>query len=117
MRLGIVIEETWDFLHDVHMDLSQHHQVDLFQRHNTRLPIFRERRNRTLFQRDLRQFLSRNDVVFFEWASQLLVAATQQAKTCGIVTRLHRYEMYQWVDKVDWDKVDKIILVSRGTSK
>ena len=35
-------------------------------------------------------------------------------KTCGIVTRLHRYEMYQWVDQVNWEAVDKVILVSQA---
>ena len=70
--------------------------------------------DRALFRRDLSQFLRKNEVVFFEWASELLVAATQLPKTCGIITRLHRYEMYRWVDKVNWDNVDKIILVSKA---
>jgi glycosyltransferase involved in cell wall biosynthesis len=54
-----------------------------------------------------------NDVVFFEWASELLSIATHLPKRCGIVTRLHRYEMYEWVDRIIWDNVDKIILVSQ----
>jgi glycosyltransferase involved in cell wall biosynthesis len=55
-----------------------------------------------------------NDVVFFEWASELLAAASQLPKTCSIVTRLHRYEMYQWADRINWDVVDKVILVSKA---
>jgi glycosyltransferase involved in cell wall biosynthesis len=58
-----------------------------------------------------------SDVVFFEWASQLLAAATHLPKTCGIVTRLHRYEMYQWIDRIDWDVVDKVIFVSEAKRK
>jgi glycosyltransferase involved in cell wall biosynthesis len=61
--------------------------------------------------------MRQNDVVFFEWASALLVAATKLPKTCGIITRLHRYEMYQWADLVNWDAVDKIILVSHAKKK
>jgi glycosyltransferase involved in cell wall biosynthesis len=114
MKIGIAIEETWDFLHDIYADLCQHHTVSVFKRRATRWPVWRERRARSLFQHDLSQFLRQNEVVFFEWASELLVAATQLPQTCAIVTRLHRYEMYQWVDKVDWNKVDKIILVSQA---
>lgn len=114
MRLGIAIEDTWDFFHEIYADLSAHHDVTLFQRRNFDLPIFNARINRFLFWRDLRAFLRANDVVFFEWASELLAAATQLPKVCGIVTRLHRYEMYKWADKINWDAVDQIILVSEA---
>lgn len=114
MRVGIAIEETWDFFHEVYAELDAAFETSLFRRRTFHLPIFNTRVNRMLFQHDLQQFLRENDVVFFEWASELLVAATQLEKTCGIVTRLHRYEMYKWVDKINWDAVDRIILVSRA---
>jgi glycosyltransferase involved in cell wall biosynthesis len=53
-------------------------------------------------------------VVLFEWASELLVAASHLPKACPIVTRLHRYEMYQWAHQVNWDAVDRVILVSQA---
>jgi hypothetical protein len=62
----------------------------------------------------MQAFRRANDVVFFEWASELLATATHLLKTCGIVTRPHCYEMYQWVDCINWESVDKIILVSRS---
>ncbi len=114
MRIGIAIEETWSFLHEINAELEAHHSVSLFKRRNFSLPIFNQRVNDSLFSRDLRAFMQQNDVVFFEWASGLLAAATQFPKTCGIVTRLHRYELYQWADKINWEKVDKIILVSEA---
>jgi glycosyltransferase involved in cell wall biosynthesis len=52
--------------------------------------------------------------VFFEWASELLATASHMPKACGIVTRLHRYEMYQWASRVNWDAVDRLILVSQA---
>ena len=58
--------------------------------------------------------MQNNDVVFFEWASGLLAGATSMPKTCGIVTCLHRYEMYEWVDKINWNNVDRIVLVSEA---
>jgi glycosyltransferase involved in cell wall biosynthesis len=114
MRLGIAIEETWDFLHEIYADLAAHHDVSLFQRRQFSLPVFNTRINRTLFRRDLDAFLRANDVVFFEWASELLAAATQLPKSAGIVTRLHRYELYRWADQVNWDAVDRIILVTEA---
>jgi len=114
MKVGIAIQETWDFLHEIFADLEAHHQTSLFERKTLALPIFNSRVNNLVFQRDLNNFLQSNDVVFFEWASELLAVASHLPKTCGIVTRLHRYEMYLWADKVNWDAVDRIILVSEA---
>lgn len=114
MRIGIAIEETWSFLHEIYEDLTTHHQVSLFQRRTVNSPVMHERINRRLFQHDLAKFMRDNDVVFFEWASALLAAATHMPKQCRIVTRLHRYEMNEWVYRINWDNVDKIILVSEA---
>ncbi len=51
------------------------------------------------------------DVTFYEWASRLLVKGTKKKKKCKIVTRLHRYEVYYYIEKVDWSKVDGVIFV------
>jgi glycosyltransferase involved in cell wall biosynthesis len=112
MRIGIAIEETWDFLHEIVADLEDHHDTTLFTRREKGVPFFKEAFSQYQYQQDLQKFLQSNDVVFFEWASQLLADATSLPKSCGIVTRLHRYEMYVWADKINWENVDKIILVS-----
>lgn len=114
MRIGIAIEETWDFIHEIYADLNKHHQTILFERKELKTPFFQERVKRYLFYRDLKRLMQKSDVVFFEWASHLLASATFLPKTSGIVTRLHRYEMYQWVNRINWDPVDKIILVSKA---
>ena len=112
MKIGIAVAGPWDFFHEIYDELRTHHETTLFKRRWLRPPFFYERINNYIFNKDLKSLLSQHDVVFFEWASDLLVSATQLPKTCGIVTRLHRYEMYQWVDHVNWENVDKIILVS-----
>ena len=114
MRIGVAIEETWDFFGEIYEELCEHHQVNLFERRAIQSLLFRERINRRLFHRDLQTLMRTSDVVYFEWASHLLAAATHMRKSSGIVTRLHRYEMYQWVDEINWDAVDKIILVSEA---
>jgi glycosyltransferase involved in cell wall biosynthesis len=115
MRLGVAIEETWDFFHEVYGDLSAHHQTTLYERPRPAgVPLLNGRVTAYRFRRGLRSFLQAQDVVFFEWASELLAAASQLPKTCGIVTRLHRYEMYQWAPRINWDAVDRVILVSQA---
>ncbi len=111
MKIGIANEETWSFLNGINEELTSYHQIALFKRRTISLPIFNTRINRQLFHKDLIDFMRANKVVFFEWASELLATATHLPKFCGIVTRLHRYEMYEWVDKINWEAVDKIILV------
>ena len=55
------------------------------------------------------------DVSFFEWADDYLIQASNfKSKHSKIITRLHRYELYAYAHKIDWSKVDKIILVSEG---
>jgi glycosyltransferase involved in cell wall biosynthesis len=114
MRLGVAIQETWGFFNEIYADFQKRYDVSVFDRRVWNLPVLRSRVNDLLYRHDLKQFMSKNDVVFFEWASELLVVATHLPKVSRIVTRLHRYEMYQWVDRVNWDLVDKIIVVSHA---
>lgn len=116
MRLGIAISEVdpWDFMNEIYADLRKQHDTSLFKRRDCTSPIFNARINNYLYLHDLKSFMRTNEVVFYEWASDLLMTATKLPKTCGIITRLHRYEMYQWVEHINWDVVDRIILVSRA---
>jgi glycosyltransferase involved in cell wall biosynthesis len=114
IRLGIAIQETWNFFNEIYADLEKHYKTTLFTSRSWHLPIFSERANHFLFNHDLNAFLNNNDVVFFEWSSNLLAAATRLPKVCGMVARLHRYEMYEWANHINWEIVDKIILVSQA---
>lgn len=114
MRLGVAVGDTWSFFNEVYDELQAHHDTHLFSRRKTSLPAFNTRVNRRLLDRDLRAFLGASDVAFFEWASELLAEASRLPKTCGIVTRLHRYELYRWADKINWNAVDRVILVSEA---
>lgn len=117
MHLGIAIEETWSFFNEIYAGLTKRYHTTLFERRSWQLPIFHSRVNQYLFRKDLQAFMQANDVVFFEWASALLASATYLPKTCGIVTRLHRYEMYRWVNQINWEAVDKIIVVSHAKKR
>lgn len=114
MKLGVVIEETWDFFNELYADFNTRYETRLFARRRLKSGPFHTRINNALLRNDMQAFLAANDVVFFEWASELLILATHLPKRCAIVTRLHRYELYQWADRINWDAVDRIILVSEA---
>jgi glycosyltransferase involved in cell wall biosynthesis len=114
IRLGIVNAETWDFMSNLYPFLAATHETTVFAPSTWRAPVFRERISRHQLRRNLSGFMRNHDVVFFEWASELLAQASRLPKTCPIVTRLHRYELYAWADRVNWEAVDRIILVSEA---
>jgi glycosyltransferase involved in cell wall biosynthesis len=117
MKLGIVNEETWAFFDEIYQELSDYHQTHLFKRAYSKLPVLKSRLDVYLLERDLEALMHENKVVFFEWASELLSIASHMPKSCGIVTRLHRYEMYQWSERVNWNAVDRIIVVSQAKKR
>ena len=117
MNIGVVNEDIWDFFHEVHQEISDKHRVRLFARRSSGWSVFKARMTRNRLHRDLRAFMQENDAIFFEWGSELLALATALPKTCGIVTRLHRHDIYEWYDKIDWGAVDKVILVSEAKRK
>lgn len=118
MQVGVVIAgDPWRFFLDIFQDWKERYQVNVFERREINSPFFHTRINRYVFQRDLETFLAAQDVVFFEWASELLVEASKLPKKVPIVTRLHRYELFQWANQVNWDHVDQIILVSQAMQR
>lgn len=116
-KVGVVNLETWDFFHELFEFFSSEFETSVFERRVSSLPILRDRTDKYLLRRDMSRFLKENDVVFFEWASDMLALATSLPKSAKIVTRLHRWELYSWADSVLWDAVDEIILVSQAKRK
>ncbi|MCB0110355.1 MAG: glycosyltransferase family 4 protein, partial [Caldilineaceae bacterium] len=113
-KLGILVgQEKWTFFHEIYDDLAAHYQTEVYQKKNYGIPLFRQQWNHWALQQGVRGILHRNDLCFFEWASDLLVRASHMPKQCTIVTRLHSYELYRWAPKINWDAVDKVILVSK----
>lgn len=119
LRLGVIVGERdpWRFFEDVYADFISHYRVDLFRVRRVRAPLFYARLNWRLLLHDLDAFMKQHDVVFFEWASELLVTASHLPKRCRIVVRVHRYEMFQWISKINWAVVDRVIFVSQAMQK
>ncbi|MAT44683.1 MAG: hypothetical protein CL609_20300 [Anaerolineaceae bacterium] len=114
MKVGIVINETWAFFQEIFDLFLQNHQAELFKPSPVKAPILKQRFQRYQYQRDMDQFARSNQVLFFEWASESLAHFSFRPKQSGIVARLHRYELYQWADKINWQNIDQLIVVSQA---
>lgn len=112
MKVGIAIGEHSAFFSEIQEELEQHFEISLFKSREIQTPFLKDRVDKYVMSRDLHSLMQWSDVTFFEWATHLLVAATHMPKTCGIICRLHRYELYQWADQINWDAVDRIVMVS-----
>ncbi len=114
-KLGIFIgEDIWTFFDDIYDDLSRYYQIDVYQQKTVSTPVFHGRINRWLMRHKVTSMLQKNDICFFEWASDLLAYASQFKKECAVVTRMHSFELYEWAPKINWDFVDKVILISHA---
>jgi len=115
-KVGVFVGEKgkWGFFRHIFDDLNKHYQTQVFQEKAYNIPLLYGRINRWAYQHGIRSTLRRSDLSFFEWASELLVPASHMPRYCPIVTRLHSYEITFWAQKVNWDQVDKIILVSQA---
>jgi glycosyltransferase involved in cell wall biosynthesis len=115
MKLGIFVgEEMWTFFREITEDLAVHYQTEIYKRKRYNTPLFYGRLDRWSYRKGIRDVLNRNDVCFFEWASDLLMTASHMPKRSAIITRLHSFELYEWAPKINWDAVDKVILVSKA---
>ncbi|MFN2126432.1 MAG: glycosyltransferase [Anaerolineales bacterium] len=114
-KLGIFVgEEKWTFFNEIFTSLDNHYQCEVFKLKTINTPFFYDRLNRWAVRSGILKILKRNDTCFFEWASDYLSVASYLPKNCQIITRLHSFEIYQWAPRINWENVDKIILVSES---
>jgi glycosyltransferase involved in cell wall biosynthesis len=113
MKLGVANKETWIFLEDIFAYLSHQYPTEVFQLPaRWPLPLLRDKTSHYMLRRSLKNFIQRQDVVLFEWASELVVEASDlhTAKAAALVVRLHRYEMFEWVERIKWEAISYVIL-------
>ena len=117
-KLGIFVgEENWTFFNEIFNDLTNHFNIEVFKKKTYNIPLLQGRLNSLAYREGIRSILRRNDICFFEWASELLMEASQLPKSSVIVTRLHSFEIFEWAPKIKWDYVDKVIFVSQAMRK
>jgi glycosyltransferase involved in cell wall biosynthesis len=115
-QLGVFVGENgnWSFFREIYEELTKHYATDVYNKKTYRTPLLYGRLNDRMHLQRVRQTLRRNDVCFFEWASELLLTASHMPKSCAMVARLHSYELYAWAPRINWNNVDRIILVSEA---
>lgn len=115
MNLGVVVDIKPNFIQDLLADWRVRYKTNLFSFTEIRLPFSQGRVNRWRLKRSLRDFLSSsNDLIFFEWAGPLLVAASHLPMKTPTVVRLHSYEIFEFAPLINWRSVDKVVLVSEA---
>jgi len=63
-------------------------------------------------EEELYELMQWSDISWFEWCTNLAVAASNKPKVCKMIVRLHRYEAYeQWSRQVNWSNTDTLITV------
>jgi len=114
-KVGVFVgENKWTFFDEIFQELNRLYETDVFTNREIKVPLLHGRVNRWAFQHRLQASLKRNDICFFEWASDLLAAASHMRKTSKIVTRLHSFELYEWAPRINWKNVDRIIVLSEA---
>ncbi len=59
-----------------------------------------------------------SDISWFEWCTNLAVAASRLPKVCKNIVRLHRFEAYNnWPSQVQWENIDILIIVGNSFVK
>jgi len=118
MKLGIVYDdELRIFLADLLADWKGHFEVEVYDFKPVEFPVAKGRINPFLHRISLQSFLNRQDVVFFEWVGENLVLASQLPHRAKIVARLHSWELFHHAKRVNWQTVDRIVLVSQAMER
>ncbi|MCB0207880.1 MAG: glycosyltransferase family 4 protein [Anaerolineae bacterium] len=119
MKLGIANHETWIFIEDICAYLSTKYETKIFERATWSLPIMQPKMSHYMLRKSLNEFIHSCDVVLFEWASELLVEASSMKtpQAASLVVRLHRYEMFQWTHRINWENVSYVILDTHAMRK
>lgn len=110
LKLGIANKETWIFFQDVYNYLGTHFSTQKFEPATWPWPVFHDRISHYLLRKSLKKFIDSCNVALFEWASELLVEASTLSGSAALVTRLHRYEMFRWTERVNWESVSYVIV-------
>lgn len=111
MKLGIVNQESWMFFDTIRETVAAAHPFDVFEPAEWNVPVWQAKMRHRMLRRSLKRFLQAHDVVYFEWSSALLMEASHlwQVGDAAIVARLHRYELYQWAERVKWQNVRYVL--------
>jgi glycosyltransferase involved in cell wall biosynthesis len=117
MRLGVVLDGHEGFIGDLLSDWRSRYRTEMFTFQEIDLPISRGRVNHWRLKKSLKEFINRNDIVFFEWAGPLTNVASKLDVKTPLIVRLHSWELYNFAPHIDWSRVSRILLVSKAMQR
>jgi glycosyltransferase involved in cell wall biosynthesis len=99
LRVAFVCGPDRKFVTDIEREMRKRHQV--------RTAYFEE----TFDLREIQDVMDWADVTWFEWAYKILMRASNHLeKTCRVVARMHRWEVFQdTLHTINWPFVDTLI--------
>ena len=102
-----------DFIKEIEEDLRSKHEVRTFFYTKKQVKFY----DIPSIVIRLKKLMKWADVCFFEWSTFLLAIASRLRKprNTRIVTRLHKFEIYSWMDRIKWYFVDRVIFVGEST--
>jgi len=66
-------------------------------------------------EEEMYELMQWSDISWFEWCTNLAVAASKKPKVCRNIVRLHRYEAYeQWPRLLNWSNIDVLVTVGNA---
>jgi tetratricopeptide (TPR) repeat protein len=88
------------FLTDIYTFAKDRFSVELFEGENID---------------QMRDLMEWSDISWFEWCTNLAVAASALPKVCKNIVRLHRFEAYgEWPSQMQWQNIDTLITVGNS---
>ena len=114
MRLGVVVDGHAGFIGDLLADWRSRYKTEEFNFQDIDLALFEERVNQWRLKKSLKNFINRNDIVFFEWAGQYATLSSQLNIKSPLIVRLHSWELFKFGPNIDWSRIDRILLVSNA---
>jgi glycosyltransferase involved in cell wall biosynthesis len=117
MKLGVIYDGQRNFLEELIQDWQSAYETSVYAFDPVDFPVGKGRINPLLHLRSLKRFLDRCDVAFFEWAGENLVLASQMPHRAPVIVRLHSWELFHHARQVNWQGVERIVLVSKAMQR
>ena len=117
MKLGLIVDGHWGFIRDLLVDWQSHYPTRVFSFKPSVLPFGKGLVNQWRIKLSLTKFLNANEIVVFEWAGPLLVIASHLKTKARICVRLHSYELIDFAPRIDWNSVERVVLVSSAMQR
>jgi glycosyltransferase involved in cell wall biosynthesis len=121
VKLGVICSKNWKYFREIYENLQGNFKIRTYDGYSSKLKLISDHEHlrgfiehRLINKKTIEDLMKWSDVTFFEWASYFLEIGTHLPKRSPVAARLHRFELFKYADKIEWDKIDKLIFVGEG---